>query len=134
MPDEIVVPIHREEDIVRARSEGRDRARQLGFGLVDQSRIPTAISELARNILRYAGAGEIRIRTLSQAGRTGIEVTATDMGPGIQDVTRAMQDGFSTSGGLGMGLPGAKRLMGEMEIETAVGKGTTVTVRKWLAR
>lgn len=131
MSDDILVPIDHEEDIITARQKGRDLAKEIGFGIVDQSRIPTAISELARNIIRYAGSGVVRIARVSSGVRDGIEIVAEDRGPGIPDVSRALQEGYSTGGGLGMGLPGARRLMDEMEVDTEVGRGTKVTVRKW---
>jgi serine/threonine-protein kinase RsbT len=134
MPDEQHIPIIREEDIVLARQEGRALAKALGFGLVDQSRIATAISELARNVIRYAVRGEVTLRSLHASdgsGRRGLEVEVADSGPGILDPEAAMRDGYTTGGGLGMGLPGAKRLMDEFSLVTGPGRGTTVTVRKW---
>ena len=130
------LPITGEADIVRARQRARDRARALGFGAVDQSRIATAVSELARNVVRYAtgGRGEAVIRTLPRPAGTagaGIEVVVRDDGPGIADVEAAMRAGFTSGSGLGMGLPGTKRLMDEMAVDSAAGRGTTVTVRKW---
>src|SRR5436190_23264356 len=135
-PVEERIPIGREDDIVFARQRAREVARRLGFGMVDQSRIATAVSELTRNIVRYAtgGRGEVTIRTLSparQGGSTGIEIVAMDQGPGIPDVQLALQDGFSSGSGMGLGLPGARRLMDEMEIRSALGEGTSVTIRKW---
>jgi serine/threonine-protein kinase RsbT len=124
----------REEDIVLARQEGRALAKSLGFGLVDQSRIATAISELARNVIRYAGSGEVTLQALTKpdgSGRRGLEVVVADSGPGIDDPEAALRDGVTSGGGLGMGLPGAKRLMDEFALDTAPGKGTTVTTRKW---
>ena len=108
-------------------------ARALGFGLVDQSRIATAVSELARNVVRYAndGRGEAQIRSIEGTDRVGLEVVVVDDGPGIADVEKAMQAGYTSGTGLGMGLPGARRLMDEMEIASTVGRGTIVTVRKW---
>ncbi|MGI9557397.1 MAG: anti-sigma regulatory factor [Solirubrobacterales bacterium] len=91
----------------------------------------TAVSELARNILKFAGQGEIQIRELTRGGRRGVEATATDEGPGISDVKQAMSDNYSSAGTLGIGLPGTKRMMDEFEIDTAVDQGTTVTIRKW---
>jgi serine/threonine-protein kinase RsbT len=132
MSAERVVPICGDMDIVVARVEGRDLARELGFGLVDQARIATAISELARNVVQYAGAGEALIRALDNGRQVGIEIVFRDSGPGIADVDRAMRDGFSSSGHLGMGLPGARRLMHEFAIESEVGVGTVVTIRRWL--
>jgi serine/threonine-protein kinase RsbT len=123
--------IHSESDIVAARRIVRETATQLGFGITDVTRIVTAASELARNVFKYAGEGLMRWRPLEQGGRRGIELRFEDHGPGIEDVARALEEGYSTGGGLGMGLPGARRLMDEMEIESAVGQGTTVTLRKW---
>lgn len=122
-----------EDDIVRARQRARELARELGFGGVDQSRIATAVSELARNVVRYAtgGRGEARLRQLEESGRLGLEVVVCDDGPGIANVEEALQAGFTSGKGLGMGLPGARRLMDEMEIDSVLGRGTTVVVRKW---
>jgi serine/threonine-protein kinase RsbT len=123
-----------ENGIVAARQRAREAAKGLGFGLVDQSRIATAVSELARNLVRYAtgGRGEVLIRTLNAPGLgTGIEIVVRDEGPGIANLEQALRDGFSTGHGLGMGLPGTKRLMDEMTIDSALGRGTTVTIRKW---
>ena len=127
------LPIVAEEDIVTSRQRAREVARQLGFGAVDQSRIATAVSELARNVVRYAldGTGEISIRELAASGRTGIEIVVSDDGPGIRDVDQALRDGFTSGGGMGMGLPGTRRLMDEMTVDSAVGRGTIVTIRKW---
>ena len=118
-------------DIVSARQKGRELASQCGFQTTDLAVIATAISELARNIVRYAVHGEVVLRVLEVNGRRGIEVMATDDGPGIPDVALAMQDGYSTSGGLGLGLPGTRRLMDEFELKSDFGKGTKVTVRRW---
>jgi serine/threonine-protein kinase RsbT len=115
-----------------ARKVVRDAATALGFGLTDVTRIVTAASELTRNIYHYAKSGVVRWRSLNQAAKVGLELTFEDSGPGIPDVPKAMEVGFSTGHGLGMGLPGAKRLMDELVIESTVGKGTTVVVRKWL--
>lgn len=137
---EVRLPVAGEDGIVAARQEARLVAKRLGFGLVDQSRIATAVSELARNVARYAtdGRGEVVIRELlgdsSSAGAVGIEVVVVDAGPGIADVDQALRDGFSSGTGLGMGLPGTRRLMDDMRIESAVGVGTTVTIRKWLRK
>ena len=121
-----------ENDIVMARKVVRDAATALGFGLTDVTRIVTAASELTRNIYHYAKSGIVRWRSLNQTAKVGLELTFEDSGPGIPDVPKAMEVGFSTGNGLGMGLPGAKRLMDELVIESTVGKGTTVVVRKWL--
>ncbi len=127
-----IVEIRTEEDIIIARQRGREMAKALGFGLVDQSRIATAISELTRNIIRYAGTGATVLRPYHHGLRSGIEIVCEDEGPGIADVELAMVEGMTTGKGLGVGLSGTKRLMDEMEIETAVGQGTKVTIRKWL--
>ena len=121
-----------ENDIVMARKIVRDAATTLGFGLTDVTRIVTAASELTRNIYHYAKSGVMRWRSLNHGARAGLELTFEDSGPGIPDVEKAMEPGFSTGKGLGMGLPGSKRLMDELTIESAVGKGTTVVVCKWL--
>jgi serine/threonine-protein kinase RsbT len=125
------VRINSEGDIIAARKTVRSAATQLGFGITDVTRIVTAASELTRNIYSYAGSGVLRWRALDSSGRIGIELTFADNGPGIPDIEQAMETGYTTSGGLGMGLPGAKRLMDDMDIHSAVGSGTTVTVRKW---
>ncbi len=129
--EEIRVIIDSDADIVSARQKGRELASECGFPSTDLAVVATAISELARNIVRYAARGEIIIRVVDNSGKRGIEVTATDDGPGIPDVALAMQDGYSTSGSLGLGLPGTRRLMDEFEIDSELGKGTTVTARKW---
>jgi len=132
MPRERIAPIRSDLDIVTARVEGRELAKELGFGVIDQARIATAISELTRNIVQYAERGESIMRPIEKGGRVGIEIICRDQGPGIPDIELAMQDGYSTSMSLGMGMPGAKRLMDDFEIESEVGVGTTVIVRKWL--
>ena len=104
----------------------------MGFGTVDQARITTAISELARNIYLYAGKGNIEIKEVTEGNLKGLLVIASDEGPGIADVRRVMEDGFTTSGGLGAGLPGVKRLMDDFKIETVVGEGTKISATKWL--
>ena len=121
-----------ETDIVMARKVVRNAATALGFGITDVTRIVTAASELTRNIYHYAGSGVMRWRSLSRDARVGLELTFEDSGPGIPDVAKAMESGYSTGKGLGMGLPGAKRLMDEMIVRSQVGQGTTVEVRKWL--
>jgi serine/threonine-protein kinase RsbT len=128
---EIRVAIDSDQDIVAARQRGRALAIELGFSAVDATFIATAISELARNILVYAREGEITLRTVQGPNRRGIVVIASDNGPGISDVRQALRDGFSTSGSLGLGLPGVRRLMDEFEVTSQLGRGTTVTVRKW---
>ncbi|EDL62812.1 MULTISPECIES: anti-sigma regulatory factor [Bacillaceae] len=126
------VKITNEWDIVAARQLGRNVAKDLGFGTVDQARITTAISELARNIYLYAGQGQICIEKLSENGRNGVRIIALDEGPGIKDIRKVMEDGFSTSGGLGAGLPGVKRLMDEFNVESTPGEGTDIRATKWL--
>lgn len=130
MGAETRILIRQAGDIILARQQGRALAAQLGFTSADQTLIATAISEMARNILVYAKRGEIILRP-EQDGRPGISITAYDEGPGIPDLTRALQNGYSTSGSLGMGLPGTKRIMDEFSIVSQVGKGTTVTMKKW---
>jgi len=125
------LPINEEADIVIARRMVRDVATQAGFAPSDVTRLVTAASELARNVYRYAGSGLMRWQKLERDSRVAVEIKFIDQGPGIPDVAGAMKEGFSSGGGLGMGLSGAKRLTDEMEIESAVGKGTTVTLRKW---
>jgi len=132
MENESSVKILSEWDIVSARQLGRNIAKELGFGTVDQTRITTAISELARNIYLYAGQGEIYLEPVKGLEKRGLKVIAVDHGPGIQDIRRVMEDGFSTSGGLGAGLPGVKRLMDEFDLISSLGAGTTIRVVKWL--
>ena len=126
------VEILTEWDIVAARQLGRNEAKEVGFGTVDQARITTAISELARNIYLYAGKGKIEIERISEGGAFGIIIIASDEGPGIPDVRKVMEDGFSTSGGLGAGMPGVKRLMDDFKIETVLGEGTVIKATKWI--
>lgn len=133
MTNEIRVPVNSDTDIVEARRLGRMLASKLGFSSSDLAMIATAISELARNIVVYARGGEIILKLVEDQSRRGIVVIAADRGPGIVDVARALQVGYSTSGSLGLGLPGTRRLMDEFEIASVVGKGTTVTVKKWVA-
>jgi serine/threonine-protein kinase RsbT len=120
-----------DRDIVTARQEGRQLASTLDFSSSDLTVIAVAISEVARNILSYAHTGAITLQVVEKNGRRGIMVVAEDAGPGIDDIGLALEDGFSTSGSLGLGLPGARRLMDEFEIRSEVGKGTTVILRKW---
>ena len=129
---EIRVAIDRDADIVTARQRGRDLAAQVGFGGSDLTVIATAISEVSRNIVSYAKHGEIILQSAEQQRRRGIVIIARDDGPGIANVEDAMRDGFSTARSLGLGLPGARRLMDDFAIESAVGKGTTVTMKKWV--
>jgi serine/threonine-protein kinase RsbT len=128
------IAITRDADIVAARQAGRELAARVGFKGSDLTLIATAISEVARNIVVYAKRGEIGLIPLDEGGRTGLAIVARDDGPGIADVETAMRDGFSTGGSLGLGLPGARRLMDDFAIESRLGVGTTVTMRKWLSR
>jgi serine/threonine-protein kinase RsbT len=129
--DETVL-IRGEFDVVAARLRGRELAGEIGFVGSDLTVIATAISEVARNIVTYADAGEVSLAPANGGGRKGIVIVASDHGPGIADVSLALQDGYSTTRSLGLGLPGARRLMDEFEIESTLGVGTTVTMRKWL--
>ena len=131
MASEAVVPIKADTDIVAARQQGRELATELGFVSTDATLLATAISELARNIVCYAKYGEIVIALVQSGDRVGITVVARDKGPGIANISLAMQDGFSTSGGLGLGLPGVKRLMDEFHLVSDANAGTTVTIKKW---
>ena len=131
VPDHGQVTIETESDIAVARRAVRDAALTVGFGTTEIARIVTAASELGRNIHKYAGRGLMQWRALENGSRYGLELSFEDRGPGIPDVEEALREGFSTGGGLGMGLPGAKRLMDEMEVESTPGKGTRVVVRKW---
>jgi serine/threonine-protein kinase RsbT len=125
------VEINSDQDIVIARQKGRILAGELGFSSGDATLIATAISELARNIVSYARRGEIKLKGIHGSSRIGIQVIASDNGPGIIDIRQALRDGYSTSGSLGLGLPGVRRLMDEFEISSQPGKGTMVAVKKW---
>jgi serine/threonine-protein kinase RsbT len=131
MSGEAHVPIASDADVVAARQLGRSLAAELGFGSTDLTRIATAISEIARNIVQYAKRGEITLRQVRDGTRDGLVVVAEDHGPGIPDLSRALQDGYTSGGGLGLGLPGSRRLMDDFAIESEVGKGTRVTMKKW---
>lgn len=131
MVTEARVRIERESDIVEARQKGRELAKEAGLFGSDVTMVATAISEVARNIVVYARRGEIFLEIVQDRGKRGIVVIARDDGPGIADVERAMRDGFSTGGSLGLGLPGARRLMDDFEIESQAGVGTTVILKKW---
>lgn len=125
------VRINSDADVVTARHEGRNLAQGLGFSAVELTLISTAISEIARNIAVYAGKGEMVLDTVNDGGKSGIRIVAGDQGPGIPDVEQAMQDGYSTGKSLGLGLPGAKRIMDDFEVDSRVGEGTTITMTKW---
>ena len=131
MGGELVVQIRADADVLLARQKGRELAKSLRFSGSELTLIATAISEVARNIVTYAKRGQIVLRLVGQGRRRGIQVVAQDDGPGIADIGRAMEDGFSTSSSLGLGLPGSRRLMDDFDIVSALGKGTTVTMTKW---
>jgi RNA polymerase sigma factor (sigma-70 family) len=128
--DETHIPIHTDADVVAARQAARELASRLGFSRTDLTLIATAVSEVTRNIVRFAGSGEVVVELLDRP-RPGVRVVARDAGPGIPDVEQALRDGYSTNNGLGLGLPGARRLMDEFAIASTVGRGTTVTMTKW---
>lgn len=130
-PREQTLPLRSAADIVQARQAVRATTEQLKFSLVDQTKIVTAASELARNTLLHGLGGSMRIEVLGDGLRQGIRLVFEDKGPGIPDIARAMQDGFTTGGGMGLGLGGAKRLMGDFSIESRVGQGTKITVSRW---
>ena len=131
MENEICVSIATDQDVVVARQRGRAIALELGFSASDSTLLATAISELARNIVSYAEQGQILLRAAQNSGRPCVTVVARDDGPGIPSIEQALRDGYSTSGSLGLGLPGVRRLVEEFEIISEVGRGTTVTIRKW---
>lgn len=125
------LPLHSEDGMVRLRAYVRQRAIEVGFSLVEQTKIVTAASEIARNTLRYGGGGESRVEVVTRDGRRGLRLEFSDHGPGIVDVERALRDGYSSAGGLGLGLGGARRLVDEFDLHTQPGVGTTVTLIKW---
>lgn len=131
MNGEVRVEIRSDADVVDARQRGRELAAHLGFSSTDLTLIVTAISEVARNIVVYADSGEIILRGVKDDHQSGIVVVAKDRGPGIPDLDLAMRDAYSTGNGMGLGLPGSRRLMDEFEIDTEVGRGTTITMTKW---
>jgi serine/threonine-protein kinase RsbT len=131
--DDGELAIQTEGDIVATRHTVREIAVQIGFGITDITRIVTAASELARNVYKYGGGGTLRWRRLSSRERIGIELRFIDQGPGIPDISKALEVGYSTGKGLGLGLPAAKRLMDELDIESSPGQGTCVTLKKWRA-
>lgn len=132
MAGDVVVAINNPDDIVAARKAGHQLALELGFSLTDVTMISTAISEIARNITSYAGRGAVRVWVAQRDGRKALVVRAEDDGPGIADIERAMEDGYSTGRGLGMGLPGSRRLMDRLIVESALGKGTVIEMWKWV--
>lgn len=129
-PDESL-PIRDGQDVVRVRQAVRDRAVRMGFSLIEQTKLVTAASELARNTLDHGRGGFMLLDEVNHGGRPGIRLTFKDQGPGIADIAQALRDGFTTGGGLGLGLGGAKRLMSEMDIESTPGQGTTIRVIRW---
>lgn len=132
MPTDFVFDITSPDDIVTARRAGHELARELGFSLTDVTMIATAISEIACNITSHAGRGEVRVGVQLRDGRQALVVRAQDNGPGIADVDRALDDGYSTGRGLGLGLPGARRLMDRLHIESELGRGTAIEMWKWI--
>lgn len=132
--EEVHLTIANDADIVAARQMGRRLATRSGCTSTELTEVATAISELARNIVNYAGAGRMSMRRMVESHRTGLRIVASDDGPGIDDVDRAMEDGFTTGSGLGLGLPGAKRLMDDFTITSKLGEGTTVVAHKWAKR
>ena len=125
------MPVRSENDVVQVRQAVRRWAAELGFSLVDQTKVVTAASELARNVLVHGGGGSVRLESLLEGARRGLRLTFEDHGPGIPDVELALRDGYTTGGGLGLGLGGSKRLVNEFEITSRVGEGTRVIVTKW---
>ena len=126
-----VLPLKTDEDVVRLRKQVREDLVAIGFSLIDQTKMVTAASELARNTLRYGGGGEAHIYHLTDGSRRGLSLSFVDQGPGIADIGLALTDGYTSGGGLGLGLSGARRLSDDFEIDTAPGRGTTVKIAKW---
>lgn len=131
MTKDDTVPVRSSGDIVRVRQAVRERAIELGFGLVDQTKLVTAASELARNTVDHGGGGTARLEVLNNGAHRGLRLTFKDHGPGIDDVDLALQDGYTTGSGLGLGLGGAKRLVNEFEIVSHLGEGTRVCITRW---
>jgi len=125
------LPLHSDEDVVRARQATRTWALDMGFSLVEQTKIVTAASELARNTVLHGGGGTLRLELASDGGRRGLRMTFEDLGPGIADVQLALRDGYTTGTGLGLGLGGARRLMSEMTVASRLGEGTTISAVRW---
>ena len=131
--DRATIPITKDTDIVKARQLGREMAADAGCGTTDLTMVATAISEIARNMLTHAGGGDVDFELVDDRGRHALVITARDHGPGIEDLDRALQDGYTTGDGLGLGLPGARRLMDDFTVTTDAKSGTTVVMRKWCA-
>ena len=131
LPKRELLPLKSSNDVVLARQKVRQWAIELRFSLVDQTKLVTAASELARNTLDYGGGGEMMIETLNSGARSGLRLTFEDHGPGIPDIEQALRDGFTSGSGMGLGLGGSKRLVNEFSIESELGKGTKVTVARW---
>ncbi|PYO25639.1 MAG: anti-sigma regulatory factor [Candidatus Rokuibacteriota bacterium] len=131
MPDDETLPVRSSNDIVVVRQVVRMRAVEIGFNLVEQTKIVTAASELARNTIDHGGGGSARLQLLRNGGRAGLRLTFEDKGPGIPDLELALKDGYTTGGGLGLGLSGARRLSNEFEIQSRPGEGTRVTITRW---
>lgn len=129
--DAQILPLRSDEDVVRLRQSVREQMIASGFSLIEQTKMITAASELARNTLRYGGGGEAHLLKLQNGLRRGVGLTFIDHGPGIPDIAQALTDGFTTGGGMGLGLSGAKRLADEFDIESVPGQGTTVKINKW---
>jgi anti-sigma regulatory factor (Ser/Thr protein kinase) len=131
MSDELCLPVRCDADMVPARAHARELANRLGFSRTDATLIATAVSEIARNIVMHVGHGELSMNSIREERRCGLRVVARDAGPGIPDVAAALETGFASRGGMGLGLPGARRLMDDFAIDSEPGRGTTVTMTKW---
>ena len=129
----LTLPVRIGEDVVRVRQAVRAEATGIGLSLVDQTKLITAASEIARNTIDYGGGGELHLEVVNVSGRRGVRLEFTDKGPGIADIGKALTDGYTTGGGLGLGLSGAKRLVNEFDIKSAAGQGTVVTLLRWKA-
>lgn len=127
----MTLPLRTPEDIVRMRQAVREHSMAMGFSLVDQTKLVTAASELGRNTITYGGGGDVKLEGIAEAARRGLRLTFNDQGPGIEDLEAALKDGFTTGGGLGLGLGGAKRLSNEFSIDSRPGKGTRVVITRW---
>jgi serine/threonine-protein kinase RsbT len=130
--DVVQIPVSVDSDVVAARRAARELAARLGFSGTDLTILATAVSEVTRNIVKFTDGGEVVVELVEDQGRKGVQVTARDAGPGIPDVEQAMTDGYSTYDGLGLGLPGARRLMDEFAVVSQTGRGTTITMTMWV--